>query len=59
MFFQLALYIWNKGEGVKVTEVEELCAGDTHDNCVTSYTADFPDCVSNLSCTCVIYRATF
>ncbi|KAL3856690.1 hypothetical protein ACJMK2_011415 [Sinanodonta woodiana] len=41
---ELAKYIYQDGNGVRMTEVPELCTDNENAQCVTSYPVKFPDC---------------
>lgn len=47
---QIALFIWDEGNGPRLTAVKEFCV-DTRDGCATSFTSYLPNCVC-------IYRVT-
>lgn len=44
LFVQIALYVWEEGNGPKLTAVSEFCS-QMRDNCATSFTSYLPDCV--------------
>ena len=51
---QIALYIWDKGDGPPLTPVPELCTDSVDVHCATTFHSFLPLCVSNrrkTSCT--------
>lgn len=44
LFFEIALYIWEEGNGPLLTAVPEFCT-EMRDNCATSFTTYLPNCV--------------
>lgn len=43
-FSQIALFVWEEGNGPKLTAVPEFCT-ELRDNCATSFTTYLPHCV--------------
>ncbi|XP_068457367.1 beta-1,3-glucosyltransferase isoform X4 [Clinocottus analis] len=45
---EIALYIWEEGNGPRLTAVPEFCT-DTRDNCATTFTTYLPNCGNPVS----------
>ena len=43
---QLALYIWNNGEGIRMKDADFLCTKPEGEECATTFPKLFPSCVS-------------
>nr|XP_046267270.1 beta-1,3-glucosyltransferase [Scatophagus argus] len=41
---EIALYIWEEGNGPKLTVVPEFCTATTRDDCATTFTTYLPNC---------------